>query len=720
MLKVRFFALIASSLLSIFAHALTKEVAIDTLAPSQAHARATDLITHFIGNYHYRKTALDNELSAKILERYLESLDPGRVYFNAADIKQFDQYKYTLDESLRNTDLTPAYEIFKVYRSRVDERVNFALAQLEKTPDFTLDESYPLEREEAPWAETEAQMNDLWRKRLKNDILSLRLSDKEPEEIKDLLKKRYDSLQRSTHQINSEDVFQFFMNAYTTSIEPHTSYFSPRTSENFDIQMKLSLEGIGAVLQSEDEYTMVKEIIAGGPASLDKTLQPEDKIVGVGQGDQGEIVDVIGWRLDDVVDLIRGPKDSTVRLEVIPKKAGVSDARTTIALKRDKINLEEQAAKAYLLELPKEGTHGSRKLGVIDLPTFYLDFAALARGDKDFRSSTRDVKKLIEQLQAENIDGLIIDLRSNGGGSLIEATSLTGLFIETGPVVQVKDALGRLEVNDDSDPAIAYTGPLAVMVDRYSASASEIFAGAIQDYRRGVILGEPTFGKGTVQNLIDLNQYDDRSDKELGHLKTTIAQFFRVNGKSTQHRGVVPDIIFPRNDTNDEYGERAYDNALPWASVAAAKFTPAMAPVQAFEKARWEHEARIAADPAFKLLMEEIEAVDALREREVISLNEAQRRKERDEFDAVNDARDEKYKSLAKGMPELVQLDEPKKVLKTEDEEDENVAREDIILIEGARILRDLIDAHRDAIEKPKIVDIENTDQPLSQVSNTP
>ncbi len=716
MFKVRFFTFLITLCISLQVSALTKEVEVDSLSPTQAHERATDLITHFISNYHYRKTPLDNDLSASILKRYLETLDPGKAYFLQEDIKKFSQYKYTLDESLRASDLTPAYEIFKTYRKRVDQRVNFALAQLEKAPDFSIDENYNLERKEAAWATGDDQLDEFWRKRLKNDVLSLRLSDKKPEEIHDLLKKRYESLKRNTHQINAEDVFQFFMNAYTTSIEPHTSYFSPRTSENFDIQMKLSLEGIGAVLQSDDEYTVVKEIIVGGPASLDKTLQPEDKIVGVGQGKDGEIVDVIGWRLDDVVDLIRGPKDSFVRLELIPKAAGVSDARKAISLKRDKINLEEQAAKGYIIELPSEDNHASKKIGVIDLPTFYLDFAALARGEKDFRSSTRDVKRLIDELSQHKIDGLMIDLRSNGGGSLLEATSLTGLFIETGPVVQVKDALGRLEVNDDTDPSIAYAGPLAVMVDRYSASASEIFAGAIQDYRRGIILGEPTFGKGTVQNLIDLNQYDDRSDKELGHLKTTIAQFFRVNGKSTQHRGVVPDIIFPTSSDDDSYGERAYDNALPWASVNAATFTPALAPVKEFDAARWQHEARIAKDPAFTLLMEEIKSVRELQDRDSISLNEAQRRKERDSLDELSKTRDEKYKALSKSMPEFVQLEEePKAAKKTETEEEEDVARDDILLIEGARVLRDLIDARKQAIEQPTIVNLNNAEQPLSK-----
>ncbi len=693
---------------------LTKEIELDQLTPTLAHKRATDLITHFISNYHYKKTPLDDQLSAKILDKYIESLDPNRSYFISEDINKFEKYRSQLDDSLRKANLLPAYEIFKVFRKRIDQRVNFALQQLDKKQDFTIDEEYVFDRKEAGWAMDLAELDELWRKRLKNDILSLKLSEKKPDELKELLKKRYESLARRTHQLNSEDVFQFFMNAYTTSIEPHTSYFSPRTSENFDIQMRLSLEGIGAVLQSEDEHTMVKEIIIGGPADLNNELQPEDKIVGVGQGTKEPIVDVVGWRLDDVVDLIRGPKDSHVRLELLPKSAGVGGKRKTITLKRNKINLEEQAAKSYLIELPVGDSKETKKIGIIDLPTFYLDFAALSRGEKDYRSSTRDVKKLIEDLRKENIEGLIIDLRTNGGGSLLEATSLTGLFIETGPVVQVKDAIGRIEINDDTDPSIAYTGPLAVLVDRYSASASEIFAGAIQDYRRGVIIGEPTFGKGTVQNLIDLNKYDDRSENTLGHLKTTIAQFFRVSGNSTQHRGVVPDIIFPTAQDNADYGERSYKNALPWASVTAASYRAALAPIEAFKVARGQHELRIAKDPAFELLMEEIETIKVLQDKSSVSLSEKKRQSERDNNEQKNKQREKRHEEIAKTLPALLKREnhrkppEPVKDNHDNDVDEPDSEPEDILLIEAARILKDLINSSTKPASKPQLVNNKN------------
>ena len=701
--------LIVSTLLTLLVSSqagstLTKEVELDQLTPTLAHKRATDLITHFISNYHYKKTPLDDQLSGKMLDKYIESLDPNRSYFIAEDINKFEKYRHQLDDSLRKANLLPAYEIFKVFRKRIDQRVNFALKQLDKKQDFTIDEEYIFDRKETAWATDLAELDELWRKRLKNDILSLRLSEKKPDELKDLLKKRYESLTRRTHQLNSEDVFQFFMNAYTTSIEPHTSYFSPRTSENFDIQMRLSLEGIGAVLQSEDEHTMVKEIIIGGPADLNNELQAEDKIVGVGQGMKEPVVDVVGWRLDDVVDLIRGPKDSHVRLEIIPKSAGVGGKRKVLTLKRNKINLEEQAAKSYLIELPVEGSKETKKIGIIDLPTFYLDFAALSRGEKDYRSSTRDVKKLIEDLRKDNIEGLIIDLRTNGGGSLLEATSLTGLFIETGPVVQVKDAIGRIEINDDTDPSIAYTGPLAVLVDRYSASASEIFAGAIQDYRRGVIIGEPTFGKGTVQNLIDLNKYDDRSENTLGHLKTTIAQFFRVSGNSTQHRGVVPDIIFPTAQDNADYGERSYKNALPWASVTAASYRAALAPVEAFAIARGQHEQRIAKDPAFELLMEEIETIKVLQDKNSVSLSEKKRQTERDNSDQKSKQREARHEEIAKTLPALLKRENHRKAEPTNDGEPEKSEQEDILLIEAARILKDLINGITKPGSKPQLV----------------
>jgi len=454
------------------------------------------------------------------------------------------------------------------------------------------------------------------------------LAGKEQEEIRDTLTKRYNRLRTSTMQLDANDIYQTFINSYTYNIEPHTAYFSPRTSENFDISMRLSLEGIGAVLRSEYDYTTVQKIVPGGPADLGKELHDEDRIISVGQDTEGELVDVIGWRLDDVVDLIRGPKGTVVRLEILPKNTGPEGPSKVISLVRDKIKLEEQAAKTDIIKLPETGG----RIGVIDVPTFYSDFAAQARGDKEYKSTSRDVRQLLEELKNENVDGVIIDLRGNGGGSLSEALEFTGLFIESGPVVQTKDSSGRIDINNDPDPGIAYNGPLAVLVDRNSASASEIFAGAIQDYHRGIIIGEPTFGKGTVQHIIDLNRFIRRSKEEHGRLKTTIAQFYRISGGSNQHKGVIPDIIFPTNKFNDHQGERSLDNALPWDEIKPARFIAASAPTDTFSLVKERYENRIKSEKLFQIMLEQLALVDQANSKKTVSLLASVREQERQQM----------------------------------------------------------------------------------------
>ena len=500
--RICLFALIFFSFVST-AHAVFQSVKLEELEPENKHIRASELITHILTTYHYKKMELNDELSANIFDNYLENLDQNRVYFLKSDIEEFEQYRYQIDDAIENSELLPAYEIFKRYRLRVDERIRFAEEQLNNQFNFNKQESFRYDRREAEWANDEQELNEIWRKRVKNDFLNLKLAGKESEEIKETLNKRYQRILNSTLQLNASDVFQSFINAYTTAVEPHTAYFSPRTSENFDISMRLSLEGIGAVLRAESDYTQVVKVITGGPADLSGQVNIDDKIIGVGQGKDEEIVDVIGWRLDDVVDLIRGPKDTNLRLEILPKGIGVEGPSKIITLTRDKIKLEEQDASSSIIEIPDSST----KIGVIDLPTFYIDFAAQAKGERNYKSTSKDVRRLINDMNKTGIDGLIIDLRGNGGGSLSEALELTGLFIDRGPVVQTKDASGRVEINYDPEPGIVYPGPLAVLVDGNSASASEIFAGAIQDYRRGIIIGEPTFGKGTVQNVIDINRF---------------------------------------------------------------------------------------------------------------------------------------------------------------------------------------------------------------------
>lgn len=661
-----------------------RTVSVSELEPENKHIRASELITHILTTYHYKKTELDDELSSAIYKHYLENLDQNKAYFIKSDILEFEPYRFKIDDAIMQSDLSPAYNIFKRYRQRVDERIDFALKTLEQKFDFTIDETYRFDRRDDDWSNTRKELDALWRKRVKNDVLNLQLAKKDDAEIKKTLTSRYERIRSSTFQLNSNDVFQSFINAYTTSIEPHTAYFSPRTSENFDISMRLSLEGIGAVLRAENDYTQVVKVITGGPAELSGQIDADDRIIGVGQDKKGEIIDVIGWRLDDVVDQIRGPKGTVIKLEVLPKGTGPEGPSKIVMLTREKIKLEEQDASSSIIEIPESNT----KIGVIDLPTFYIDFAAQAEGKKDYKSTSRDVRKLIKEMLKENIDGLIVDLRSNGGGSLSEALELTGLFIDRGPVVQTKDASGRVDINYDPEPGISYPGPLAVLVDRNSASASEIFAGAIQDYRRGIIVGEPTFGKGTVQNVIDLNRFIKESNEDHGRLKTTIAQFFRVSGGSNQYKGVIPDIVFPTAENSEDQGERAYENALPWDRVKAARYYPANAPIDSFIFAKEEHEKRIKQNKLFQLLMDDVYLQREASDRKEIPLLQSKRKAEREKILAAKKDIENAMRA-EKGLPPLKEDEEfdPSQITEN-DGENEPI---DVLLNETAEILNDLI-----------------------------
>jgi len=663
-----------------------RTVSVSELEPESKHIRASELITHILTTYHYKKTELDDTLSSSIYKHYLENLDQNKAYFLKSDIQEFERYRFKIDDAILRSDLSPAFDIFKRYRKRVDERIKFALSALNEHFNFNVDESYRFDRREDDWAADKTELDSLWRKRVKNDVLNLQLTKKEADEIKKTLTARYERILSSTFQLNSNDVFQSFINAYTTSIEPHTAYFSPRTSENFDISMRLSLEGIGAVLRGDNDYTQVVKIITGGPADLSGELGSDDRIVGVGQNKDGEIVDVIGWRLDDVVDLIRGPKGTIIKLEVLPKGIGPQGPSKIVMMTREKIKLEEQGASSSIIDIPESHT----RIGVIDLPTFYIDFAAQAEGKKDYTSTSRDVRKLIKDMLKENIDGLIVDLRDNGGGSLSEALELTGLFIDRGPVVQTKDASGRVDINYDPEPGISYPGPLAVLVDRNSASASEIFAGAIQDYHRGIIVGEPTFGKGTVQNVIDLNRFIKESDEDHGRLKTTIAQFFRVSGGSNQYKGVIPDIIFPTAEDSSDQGERSYENALPWDQVKAAKYYPASAPVDSFVIAKEESEKRIKNNKLFQLLLDDLYLQREASERKEIPLLESKRKEEREKLLAAKKTIQNAMRA-EKGLPPLNDDEEIELSAISEDEIDEEDKPIDILLNETAKILNDLI-----------------------------
>ncbi len=656
------------------------------LTPAKKHKDATEIITHIINSYHYRTKPIDNTLSSLIFDNFLESLDPNHSFFLNEDIQNISKYRDKLDDALLKTELEPAFDIFKTFRQRVKERIEYAVSELEKEFDFEIDEEYLFDRRELTWANDEEELNEIWRKRVKNDMLNLLLTTgKEKTEIKDTLRKRYQRIYTSTFQLDSDDVFQTFINAYTTSIEPHTSYFSPRTSENFDISMRLSLEWNGEVLRNENDYTLIQKIIPGGPADLSKKLHAKDKIIGVGQGESGEIIDVIGWRLDDVVELIRGPKDTVLRLEIIPGKTGVEDLSKILTLTRNRIKLEGSAAKAKVIDLPEL----DKKIGVIDIPTFYVDFAAQAKGEPDFRSTSTDVQKLVTDLVKEDVEGIIIDLRGNGGGSLSEALALTGLFIEEGPIVQTKDASGKIDINVDPDPSLFYAGPLAVLVDRNSASASEIFAGAIQDYQRGIIIGEPTYGKGTVQNIVDLNRFIKNSEDDHGKLKTTIAQFFRISGGSTQNKGIIPDIVFPTAIDIEDYGERSLDNALPWDKVEPAKYIKVSSPVKYYGKVRSLHKNRIKSDRAFKLLLEQLALVKKSNKKKTTSLKESKRKAERDQLldmkhELVNELR------VVQGLKPLPKRDKTQEIDEFEEEDGEDKPH-DVLLQETARILYDLI-----------------------------
>ena len=596
--------------------------------PTPTQAQTAVLAARFLTRFHYKPEALDSKMSAQIFDHYLDALDSDRLFLLQSDVDRFLPERDKLGDAIYNEDLSAPFAIYNLYLQRVGERIAYARDALKHDFDFTKEESYQYQREKAPWAKSTDELNDLWRKRVKNDWLRLKLAGKKDADIRSTLDKRYANYTDRLRQLNSEDVFQTFMNAYAMAIEPHTNYLGPRASENFDIAMKLSLEGIGAVLQRDDDYTAIREIVPAGPAFLSGKLKVGDRILSVGQGENGALVDVIGWRLDDVVDKIRGAKDTVVRLEVQP--AEVTDGKHfMVSLVRKKVTIEEQAAKSSVIDV-KNGDV-TRRIGVISLPTFYQDFEAHRRGDKDYKSATRDVARILADLKKQNVDGVVVDLRNNGGGSLTEATDLTGLFIGKGPVVQVRSANGRIEEEQSGDVNMAWSGPLAVLINRNSASASEIFAAAIQDYGRGLIVGENSYGKGTVQNLVDLDQVKGNEKPSFGELKMTIAQFFRVNGGSTQIRGVAPDIAFPLTGDFDQNGEQAFDNALPWTSIAAANYSPTGNLSTIVPLLETRHEARVATMKDWQALEADIADARTLRKETSISLNEQVRRAERDE-----------------------------------------------------------------------------------------
>ncbi|MGK6317731.1 carboxy terminal-processing peptidase [Neorhizobium sp. DT-125] len=626
------------------------------LEPLQRQAQAAHVSAQFLTRYAYRPVPLDDALSVKIMNRFIKSLDTDRMLFTQADVDKFMAEGTKVDDAILREDLKIPFSTFNVYSQRLIDRMAYARSLLKQSFDFSVQEEFSVSRDDAPWAQSEAESNELWRKRVKSDWLRLKLAGKADAEIRDTLDKRYKNILERVYSSKTDDVFQSFMDAYTTSVDPHTDYFGAAASAAFDISMKLSLVGIGAVLQERDGYTTIRELVPGGPAQLSGKLAVGDRIVGVGQGDDGAVKEVVGTRLDEVVQMIRGREDSVVRLEILPADAGESGSHRLISLVRDKVSLEKQAAKKTILPVNDNGTR--RRIGVITLPAFYEDFEARQNGDRDYRGASRDVAKLLGELKQENVDGVLIDLRDNGGGSLAEAIDLTGLFVGKGPVVQQRNAEGKIKVQSDDQSAPVWAGPLGVLINRGSASASEIFAAAIQDYGRGVIVGEPSFGKGSVQTVVNLDQVVGNREAELGELKLTIAQFFRVDGGTTQLRGVTPDISLPGLFDPKTFGEASYDNALPWTQIKAARHTVAGNMAALLPRLQSRHVARIKNEPDFQQFVEDIAELKAQREKRTISLNESERRKELAALANRIKAREQTNAGMARGDDDGLQADE--------------------------------------------------------------
>ena len=663
---------VAGILMGSSAWALAPAIQIDelpSLVQEPQHKVASKRVADLFTRSHYHRFSLDDGFSEQIFDRFLKQLDYRRNVLTQADVADFEKYRHQFDDMLKSGDLTAAYAMFDLAQKRRYEGFAYALSLLDKEMDFSVaGDKYAYDREDAPWAKDEAEVHELWRQRVKYDALNLKLTGKTWSEIVEVLQKRYNNAIKRLGQTQSEDVFQSVMNAFSRSIEPHTSYLSPRNAERFQMEMNLSLEGIGAVLQMDDDYTVIKSMVAGGPAASSEKLSPEDRIIGVGQ-EGGAVVDVIGWRLDDVVDLIKGPKGSKVTLQILPKKGGSNAKPMEVTLVRDKIRLEDRAATSKVVE-PTEGQYANRKVGVIQIPGFYMNLS-------------QDVAKELQTLKEAKVEGVIIDLRGNGGGALTEAVLLTGLFIDMGPVVQVRDANGKVSQHRDNDGKVTYSGPLTVMVDRYSASASEIFAAALQDYQRALIVGESTFGKGTVQQHKGLARIYDLYEKPVGHVQYTIQKFYRINGGSTQLKGVTPDIPFPSALEPGEYGEAEEDNALPWDKVPVAQYNTVAeisSPLVAELDAR--HQQRIKKDVEFGYIYQDIEEYKQHHKEKSVSLVESERVAEREaddkkQLDRTNDRR------LRAGLDKVASLDDIDKELDAPDP----------FLDETAYITLDLVDA---------------------------
>jgi len=656
---------------------------IDTNAvilPAENLPTISVLITKILDNHHFRENNINDSLSSVIFDNFIKMLDNNKMYFLRSDMDEFENYRFQLDNDLYKGNLEAPYQIFNIYKQRLTSRILKIKEVLSHNFNFNKKESFVPDRKDEKWPVDMAELDEVWRKRLKNEALNLKLAKKEPQKIKDILNKRYQSYHKIILQYRSEDVFQLFINSFGLAIDPHTSYLSAKKSEDFKIDMKKSLEGIGATLQFKDDYTTVVSVVPGGPAFRSGKIKADDKIVAIGQGEKGEMVDVVGWRTDDTVLLIRGKKGTRVRLELLPGDSTPDMPTKTVLLVRDKVKLEEQKAKKEIIEIEESGK--KFRIGVIKVPSFYADFEARARGDKDYTSTTRDVKLLLNKLKAEKVDGILVDMRNNGGGALTEAIELTGLFIKEGPVVQVKNSNRLIEIGKDPDPGIEYKGPLAVIVNKYSASATEIFSGAIQDYERGIVIGNTTHGKGTVQSLIDLRRFIRNPQHKPGQLKLTIAKYYRITGSSTQHKGVVPDIQFPDALNASEYGESSYTSALPWDLINPTSFKKYGSLSTVIPELMAKHKDRILKNHEFQYLLEDIDYYRQNKDKNSFSLNKNVRKAEREKMKKKREKRDEERALRSK--IKTPSKNEVKKKVK-------NLRVDDPFLEESGHILSDFI-----------------------------
>lgn len=627
------------------------------ISPSEQQIEVCRQVVALVSNYNYKKVPLNDSLSRVVFDAYLDNIDASKIYFFESEVNNFKQSRNDYDDYLLTGELSQPFSMFNIYMDRYLNRINFIISKLDSQKfEFTDDESIIFNREKQDWFKNQEESDVYWTKRLRYDLLNLKIAGSDEAKSKETLKKRYQNLVTQAEKVNSYDAFQAFMSAYTESVDPHTNYFNPSNAANFNIDMSRSLEGIGATLRMDNDFVTVNAVTPGGPADKSGLVSVDDKFLAVAQGKDGEFTDIVGWRLDNAIQLIRGAKGTTVRLKVVSKGQDIASPKI-IELVREKIILQDQSAKKEIKEIKQNGK--TYKVGIIDIPAFYMDFKAYQSGDPNYKSTTRDVKLILDSLRAAKVDAVIVDLRSNGGGSLVEAIDLTGLFIKSGPVVQVRDTKNKVDIGEDEDESISWEGPLAVMIDRFSASASEIFAGAIQDYGRGIILGTQSFGKGTVQNAIDLDQViSNKSNKVIGKENTygqinlTVAKFYRVNGSSTQNKGVTPDINFPMIYPADKYGESAEKSALPWDEIKKSNYKPLASLQPSIKTLTDKHEKRMKSNKEYAYMLEDIKKFKESEDEKATSLNEIKMKKERDDNEQKSLDR-ENERRVARGLAPL-------------------------------------------------------------------